>query len=319
MEARSLLRAAGQRWHLILAAAIAFRILYGVELQILFAGIALGCVYGLIALGFVLIYKATEQVNFAQGELMMVGAFVAVTLIADLGISFWIALPLAMLIMAVFGYLLERVAIRPAVGQPQFAIVILTIAIGFVFRSTAGGIWGQDPRTLANPFAKQTIDIGGAIIGAESIAIIAGTVILSGLLYVFFRFTRIGIAMQAASQNQLAAYYMGIPVRFVFSLVWALSAAIATTAGILLAPITTVDPQMGFVGFKAFAAAVIGGFGSLPGALLGGLIIGIVEPIASASTFIPKGVPEVSAYVIMLVVLVIRPKGLFAQIYRKKV
>jgi branched-chain amino acid transport system permease protein len=224
-----------------------------------------------------------------------------------------------MLIMAAFGYLLERVAIRPVVGQPQFAVVILTIAIGFVFRSASGAIWGQDPRTLANPFSKQTINIFGAVLGAESLAIIAGTLILSGLLYAFFRYTRIGIAMQAASQNQLAAYYMGIPVRFVFSLVWAISAAIATTAGILLAPLATVDPQMGFIGFKAFAAAVIGGFGSLPGALLGGLIIGMVEPIAAASKHIPKGVPEVSAYVIMLVVLVLRPQGLFAQIYRKKV
>ncbi len=288
-----------------------------VLLQLLVSVIAQGCVYGLIALGFVLIYKATEQVNFAQGDVMMLGAYVAVTLIADIGLSFWLALPLAMAVMAVFGYALDRSVLRPIIGQPQFAIVILTIALGFIFRAAAGGIWGQDPKTLANPFTGVTIKIGGAILGAESLAIIAGTIILSAVLYGFFRYTRIGVAMQAASQNQLAASYMGIPVKMVFSLVWAISAAVAAAAGVLLAPLATVDPQMGFVGFKAFAAAVIGGFGSLPGALLGGLIIGIVEPFAAA--YMPKGIPEISAYIIMLLMLILRPQGLFAQIYRKKV
>ncbi len=290
-----------------------------IELQLLVAGIAQGCVYGLIALGFVLIYKATEQVNFAQGDLMMLGAFVAVTLIADIGLSFWLALPIAMAVMALFGYALDRSVLRPIIGQPQFVIVILTIALGFIFRAVAGGVWGQDTRTLANPFTGLKIEIGGAILGAESLAIIAGTIILSAILYMFFRYTRLGVATQAASQNQLAAYYMGIPVKIVFSLVWAISAAVAAAAGILLAPLATVDPQMGFVGFKAFAAAVIGGFGSLPGALLGGLIIGTAETFAAGDARMPKGVSEVSAYIIMLLMLILRPQGLFAQVYRKKV
>jgi branched-chain amino acid transport system permease protein len=288
-----------------------------VFLQLLVSGIAQGCVYGLIALGFVLIYKATEQVNFAQGDLMMLGAYVAVTLIADIHLSFWLALPIAMAAMALFGYALDRTVLRPIIGSPAFAVVILTIALGFVFRSAAGGIWGQESQTLANPFTGLIVTFGGAVIGAESLAIIGGTLLLSGILYAFFRYTRIGVAMQAASQNQLAAYYMGIPVKVVFSLVWAISAAVAAAAGILLAPLSTVDPQMGFVGFKAFAAAVIGGFGSLPGALLGGLIIGVIEPFAAA--YLPKGIPEISAYIIMLLMLILRPQGLFAQVYRKKV
>jgi branched-chain amino acid transport system permease protein len=176
---------------------------------------------------------------------------------------------------------------------------------------------------MATPFAQMKVDLGGAILGAESLAVIAGTVILAAALFAFFRYTRIGVAMQASSQNQLAAYYMGIPVKIVFSLVWAISAAVSAVAGILLAPITTVDPQMGLqVGLKAFAAAVIGGFGSLPGALLAGLLIGILEPFVKAygsRVGLPDGVTTVFPYILMLAVLIARPQGLFAQIYRKKV
>jgi branched-chain amino acid transport system permease protein len=298
-------------------------------LLLLISGVAQGCVYGLIALGFVLIYKATEQVNFAQGDLLMLGAYVAVTLIVEaqamgwsIDLAFWLALLFAMAIMAGFGFMLDRVALRPIIGQPQFAVVILTIALGFVFRAAAGGIWGQEPKTMATPFTAKKIDIGGIVLGAENLAVIAGTILLAAILYGFFRYTRIGVAMQAASQNQLAAYYMGIPVKIVFSLIWAISAAVAAAAGVLLAPIATIDPNMGFIGLKAFAAAVIGGFGSLPGALIAGLMLGAIEPFAAAygsRAGLPKGVPEVSAYILMLFVLIVRPQGLFAQIYRKKV
>jgi branched-chain amino acid transport system permease protein len=298
-------------------------------LQLLVGGVAQGCVYGLIALGFVLIYKATEQVNFAQGDILMLGAYVALTLILEaralgwsIHLAFWLALPLAMAIMAGFGYLLDRVALRPIIGQPQFAVVILTIALGFVFRAAAGAIWSTESQTMATPFTGVNIALGSLVLGAESLAIIAGTFILAAVLYAFFRYTRIGIAMQAASQNQLAAYYMGIPVKMVFSLIWAISAAVAAAAGVLLAPIATIDPSMGFIGLKAFAAAVIGGFGSLPGALIAGLMLGAIEPFAAAygsRAGLPKGAPEVSAYILMLVVLIVRPQGLFAQVHRKKV
>ena len=297
--------------------------------QLLVGGVAQGCVYGLIALGFVLIYKATEQVNFAQGDFLMLGAYVALTFLLEaraLGwnvhAAYWAALAATMIVMAGFGFLFDRTVLRPILGQPQFAVVILTIAVGFIFRAVAGSIWGAEGRTMASPFTGKKIDVAGVIIGAESLAIIAGTVILSAVLYAFFRFTRIGVAMQAASQNQLAAYYMGIPVKIVFSLIWAISAAVAATAGILLAPQTTLDPQTGLIGFKAFAAAIVGGFGSLPGAIIAGLMIGVVETFAGAygsRLGLPEGVHVVSAYILMLVVLVVRPKGLFAQVYRKKV
>lgn len=286
-------------------------------LQLLILGVAQGCVYGLIALGFVLIYKATELVNFAQGELMMLGAFMSVTFINILGLNYWLGFALSVLFMGAFGYLLEMLVLRRVMGQPQFAVVILTIALGFVFRFLAGTIWGQEPAALAPPYSGQLIELHGLIISQENLAIILGTLLLSGCLFVFFRYTRVGVAMQASSQNQLAAYYMGIPVKQICSLIWGISAMVSTVAGTLIAPISLVHTQMGLLGIKAFAAAVIGGFGSLPGALIGGIIVGSSEQLAGA--YLPAGFKEISAYLIMLFALILRPEGFFAQIYQKKV
>ena len=286
-------------------------------IQLLISGISQGCVYGLIALGFVLIYKATEMVNFAQGDMMMIGAFVAVTFINILEWPFVWGLLATVGVMAVFGVLLERLLLRPMIGEPHFAVLMLTIGLGFILRAVAGAIWGNEPRALYAPYVGEVWQVGGIIIGADNVAIVVGTLILCSLLFLFFRFTRLGIAMQAASQNQLAAYYVGIPVKRVFSLVWALSAVIAACAGVLTAPVSLIDPLMGFVGIKAFAAAIVGGFGSLPGAILGGLLVGIVEQFAGL--YLPPGFSEVSAYVLLLVMLMVRPAGLFATMQQKKV
>jgi branched-chain amino acid transport system permease protein len=286
-------------------------------LQLIVGGTAQGCVYGLVALGFVLIYKATEMVNFAQGDLMMLGAFVALSLIGTMGMNYWLGFLLAALAMAVFGYLLDAVILRRIIGQPQFAIVILTISMGFLFRAGAGFIWGHEPQSFETPFTNRIINASGVILPLESISMIAGTVLLAGLLYLFFTYTKLGNAMQAASQNQLAAYYMGIPVKRINSLIWALSAIVATIAGVLLSPVSLVDPSIGFLGIKAFAAAIVGGFGSLLGTVLGGLIVGISETLAGR--YLPPGFKEIVAYLIMLAVLLVRPQGLFSTTQRKKV
>jgi branched-chain amino acid transport system permease protein len=286
--------------------------------QLLVGGIAQGCVYGLIALGFVLIYKATEMVNFSQGDLMMLGTFVALTCIGTLGMSYWLGLAAAALAMAVFGYLLDAIVLRRIIGQPQFAVVILTISLGFIFRSVAGFIWGNETLNFpTTPFTNQITDVGGVILSWEHFSIILGTLALAGLLYLFFNYTKLGNAMQAASQNQLAAYYVGVPVKHINSLIWALSAIVATIAGVLFAPISLVEPSNGFYGIKAFAAAVIGGFGSLMGTVIGGLIIGVSETLAAR--YLPPGFKEIVAYLLMLVVLMLRPHGLFSTLQRKKV
>ena len=287
--------------------------------QLLLSGLANGCVYGLVALGFVLIYKATEAVNFAQGDFMMLGAFVMIGLVNDthLGLNFWVAVPLAILFMGFLGWAFDITIMRRMFGQNQTAIVILTIALGFVIRFVAGVIWGHEPLNLASPLALGDVRFGGIVLSLAEIAVIVVTLILTILLWQFFQRTRAGLAMQAASQNQMAAYYMGIPVKRVQGAVWALAAVVACVAGILYGSKGTLDISAGFIGIKAFAAAVIGGFGSLPGALLGGLIVGVIEPVA-ARYFAP-GYSQVAPYALLILVLIFRPHGLFAQVRTKKV
>ncbi len=281
------------------------------------SGVAVGCVYGLIALGFVLIYKATEVVNFAQGELMMLGAFVSFTFITSLGLNYWLGFALCIVCTAALGMLMERLVVRPILGYPQFSIVMATIGLGMVLRALAGMIWGTDDLRIETPFSKGVFKLGGLTIAADNLSIIVATALLCVILYSFFRFTRMGVAMQAVSQNMLAAYYMGIPVKRMFAAIWAISAMVATTAGILLAPITFIHANLGFLGLKAFPAAVLGGFTSIPGALAGGVIIGVVETLSGF--YLPEGFKDIAAYVVLLAVLLLRPQGLFGGAALKKV
>jgi branched-chain amino acid transport system permease protein len=221
--------------------------------------------------------------------------------------------------MGAFGIVLERLVIRPILGQPAFSIVMLTIGIGYVARGAITMVpgLGTETHTLPVPYKDQIWKLGTLVLNVEQMAIIAATLVLSGVLYVVFRYSKVGVAMQAASQNQIAAYYMGIPVKRLNGLVWGLAAAVAAIAGLLLAPITFVHANMGFIGLKAMPAAVVGGFGSLPGALVGGLVIGVVE--ALAGFYLPEGFKDVAAYVVVLIMLVVRPSGLFGEKLRKKV
>jgi len=288
-------------------------------IQLLISGVAQGCIYGLIALGFVLIYKATETVSFAQGDLMMVGAFIGLACMTFLGIAFWIAVPASIIGMALVGFFTERVVIRPILGEPAFSIVMLTVGIGYVARGAITMIpgIGTETHVLPVPYKDVTYNAAGLVLAAEQMVVIGVTAALCLLLYLIFSRSKIGIAMQAASQNQLAAYYMGIPVKRLNAFVWALAAMVAAVAGLLLAPITFVHANMGFVGLKAFPAAVVGGFGSLPGAIVGGLIVGIVE--SCAGFYLPEGFKDVAAYVVVLIMLMVRPNGLFGERMGKKV
>ena len=294
--------------------------------QLVISGIAQGCIYGLIALGFVLIYKATETVSFAQGELMMLGAFGGLACMTLLGFPFWLAVLCAILAMGLFGVALERVVIRPILGQPAFSIVMLTIGIGYIARGLITMIpnIGTETHTLPVPYKDMIWKMGGdangigaLVINIEQVVVIASTAVLCAGLFAMFRYSKIGIAMQASSQNQLAAYYMGIPVKSLNGLVWGLAAGVAAVAGLLLAPITFIHANMGFIGLKAFPAAVVGGFGSLPGAIVGGLIIGIVESLSGF--YLPEGFKDVAAYIVVLIMLMVKPNGLFGEKLRKKV
>ena len=288
-------------------------------LQLVISGIAQGCIYGLIALGFVLIYKATETVSFAQGDLMMLGAFAGLAGMTMLGFPFWLAVISAIGAMALLGLVTERLVIRPILGQPAFSIVMLTIGLGYVGRgliTMIPGI-GTETHTLPVPYKDQSWTLGGLVVSMEQTAVIVVTAVLCAALYALFKYSKLGLAMQASSQNQLASYYMGIPVKRLNGLVWALAAAVAAIAGLLLAPITFVHANMGFIGLKAFPAAVVGGFGSLPGAIVGGLVIGIVESLSGF--YLPEGFKDIAAYIVVLIMLMVKPNGLFGEKLRKKV
>ena len=286
-------------------------------LQVLVSGLSKGCVFGLIALGFVLIYKATEMLNFAQGELMMVGAFVAFLFVNGLELPFVAGFALTLVAMFAFGMALERGVLRPMIGEPPFAVLMLTIGIGFVLRTIAVNIWGTDPLTLDVPYAGEVLVLGDLVLSYDRLVVIGATALVCAGLWLFFSRARLGVAMQAASQNQLAAYYSGVPVKRVTSLVWGLAAAISAVAGLLLAPINLIDQNMGLVGIKAFAAAIVGGFGSLPGAIVGGLLIGVAEEFVGF--YGPAGLGEVTGFLILLLMLFARPEGIFASLQKKKV
>ncbi len=292
-------------------------------LQLVISGVAQGCIYGLIALGFVLIYKTTETINFAQGDLMMLGGFLGLSFMVVLGMPFWAAFLATLAVMMLFGMLMERVLLRPLLGQPAFTVVMLTIGIGYLARGLVTMIpgWGTDTHSLPVPYKDEVLRLGQGkdmlILSMEHLAVIVATAVLIAVLYLFFRYTKLGIAMQATSQNQLGAFYMGIPVRRINMLVWGISASVSACAGLLLAPITFVHVNMGYIGLKAFPAAVIGGFGSIPGALVGGLIVGVVESLAGF--YLPEGFRDIAAYVVVLAMLAIKPSGLFGEPTGKKV
>ena len=289
------------------------------SLQLIIGGIGQGCIYGLVALSFVLIYKATETVSFVQGEIMMLGAFGGVAGMALLGFPYWLAVLGSIAALALFGLMVERAVIRPILGQSAVSVIMLTIGVGYVIRSLITMIpdVGTETHALPAPYKDRIWNFAELVVSAEQLVVIAVTAVLCALLYLLFRYNKVGIAMQAVSQNQLAAYYMGIPVKRLNGIVGALAAAVAAVAGLLLAPITLVHANMGLIGLKAFPAAVVGGFGSLPGAIVGGLVIGIVE--AMAGFYLPDGFKDAAPYLVVLLMLAIKPNGLFGETLLKKV
>ena len=287
--------------------------------DLVISGLAIGAIYGLIGMGYACIYKATGVVNFAQGEVMMLITYVTASLLTLTTWPFWMGLVLAPAVGILVGIVVERVVIRPMIGRPSFAIVMVTLGLGYLLRSLVTMVpgWGTDSHKLTTPYTGQVLRLGDLVVSQEHVVIIAVTIVLIAALYLFFSGTRTGIAMQAASQNQMAAGYMGIPIRRLSTLIWAMSAAVAAIAGILLAPLTFVHAQVGLIGIKAFPAAVLGGFGSMPGAIVGGLILGICESLAGF--YLPEGCKDVTAYSLLLAALVFWPQGLFGQSVRKKV
>ncbi|MCK6409191.1 branched-chain amino acid ABC transporter permease [Thauera sp.] len=276
--------------------------------QVLTSGIAIGCVYGLVALSFVLIYKATETVSFMQGDLLMLGAFAALGLHAWAGWPLAAAAVAAVMAVALLGAALERVALRRALGRPHLVAVLLSFGLGMMMRGGVASVpaAAQDMHRL--PFAADTIALGPLVLATSHLWVVAATLLLAALLAVFFRYTRTGLALRACSEDARSAALMGVPVARMHTLAWTLGAALAAIAGLLLAPVTFVHLNMGLIALKAFPAAVLGGLTSLPGALVAGIFLGVAE--ALAGLVLPEGAKDVVPYLLLMLALLLFPHGL---------
>lgn len=272
-------------------------------------GLVTGATYAMVAMGFAMIYKATGVVNFAQGELMMLTAYVAYSLAGSLHLSFIplmaVTIPLAMLI----GLVLERLFIRPMLGEPVFAIVMVTIGLAVILRGATVLIWSTNEDLFDAGFSDTVIEIGPVPFYEAQLYTLAMLAILVAGAWAFFRFSRVGIAMRATANHQTAALLMGISAKRIYALAWALSAAIASVAGVLIATMFTIKPDLWFQGLRSFPAVILGGLDSVLGAALGGLTIGVVENLSEG--YIGQGLKEIAGFVVIVLVLMVRPYGLF--------
>jgi branched-chain amino acid transport system permease protein len=289
-----------------------------VALQLVVSGLALGCIYALLALALVIINKATDVVNFAQGEMAMLGTFGALSALSATGMPLWAVLVAAFPAGALFGLVVERVAMRPLASAPPINALIATIGLFLVFHHLAGWIWGYDPYRFPSLFPPEPVTLGGARISQTSLGMLAVALVVMGLLYLFFEHTRLGIGMRAASMNRRAAQLMGVNVGRVSMTAWALAGGVSLVAGILIAPLTFLDfEMMVIVLLKAFAGAILGGFNSLPGAVVGCLAIGVIENLFGA--YVSTAFKDAFAFGIIVLVLMFRPAGLFTRLAGKKV
>lgn len=286
-------------------------------LELLVPGVALGAVYGLTALGFVVVYRATGVINFAHGELLLLGAYLVYAFRNQVGLPFVAAVPLAMASMAVVGWAIERGVLRRMVGRPTFAVVMITIGLAIVFRQAATAVWGFDDLLLGDPWGASRVTLGGLQLSAVSVASLAASAALFVAFLLFFRSSKAGIAMRATAMDQEAALAVGIPVRSVYAWSWMIAGATATVAGVFLSAFpATLHPALGSVAFRAFPAAILGGLDSPGGAILGGLIVGVTELLVQAyqpqlAPWLGDNFHVAAAYLVMIGVLIARPYGLF--------
>jgi branched-chain amino acid transport system permease protein len=279
-----------------------------IALQLALSGLSVGSIYAIVALSLAIPFKASRVLNFAQGELVTLGAYIAL-MFASYGLPYPVMVPATLLVAAAFGVVIERLVIRPIIGAPEFTLVIATFALGLIIRALVRIHWQDNVFFLPAPYAGPPFAVGPLRINPSYLVIIGCTAALVALLVLFFQRTRLGKAMRAVAFNQTAARLMGISVNKVFSSAWALSAAIGALAGLLLAPVIGINPELGQLIVKALVAAVIGGFGSLGGAVFGGLLLGVLETYAGA--LFGAALKEVIPFAILIAILLIRPQGLW--------
>jgi branched-chain amino acid transport system permease protein len=278
-------------------------------------GILIGLMYSLIAMGFVLVYKATDAINFAQGEFVMIAGFVVAVALGVYGAPLWLAVAVGLAGMVGFGFGLERVMLRPLIGRPVVAVIMATIGLAAVLRGVGPLTWGAETRSLPLPISDEPFVWGPLFIPPiQLLGAVVSLLCLAAFGWFFLR-SRKGIAMRAVADSQQVAMAMGINVERYFALAWAMTGVVSALGGIIWGSLIGVDVHLALVGFKVFPVVILGGLDSIPGAIVGGLIIGIVENVAAGyiDPYVGGGTKDFVPYVLMIVALMVRPYGIFGK------
>jgi len=278
-------------------------------------GILIGLMYSLIALGFVLVYKATDAINFAQGEFVMIAGFVVVAFLFTYHMPLWVSIVAGLVAMVGFGFGLERVVLRKLIGRPIIAVVMATIGLAAVLRGLGPLTWGADTKNLALPISDEPFILGPLFVPPIQILGAAVSLAFLAIFGWFFLKSRKGIAMRAVADSQQVAMAMGINVERYFALAWAMTGVVSALGGVIWGSLLGVDVHLALVGFKVFPVVILGGLDSIPGAILGGLIVGIVENVAAGyiDPYVGGGTKDFAPYVLMIAALMVRPYGIFGK------
>ena len=283
-------------------------------IQLLVNGLVVGTLYGVVAMSFVLIYKATQVVNFAQGELLLVGAWVCWALLTKYQVPFWLGMPITLVFMFVFGILLQLIVLRPMIGEPIISVIMVTIALSTILQALMKWMFGVNPQPFPQVFATTTVSFFGLQLQTVYVlSLVVSVAMMAGMAW-FFHSSKYGLAMRATAFNQQVAQSLGISVKSVFAMAWAISATVSAVAGIVVAVVNGVSSGLSIYGIKVFPATILGGLDSIGGAVLGGIIIGLLENFAQFidGEYLHWGnLYEVAPFYVLIIILMIKPYGLF--------
>ncbi len=283
-------------------------------LQLLVNGLIVGTLYGVVAMCFVLIYKSTQVVNFAQGEFLLIGAWVCWWLMTEFQLPLWIGFPMTFAFMMLFGILLQVVVLRPLIGEPIISIIMVTIGLSMFFQSLMGWMFGVFAQPFPQVFEQATMNVLGLQVQTAYIMSLVISLIVMAAFYWFFKHSRMGLAMRATAFDQQAAQSLGVSVKQVFAMSWAISAVVSALAGVVVGMVNGVSSALSFFGIKVFPAVILGGLDSIVGAIAGGIIIGVLENLAEYfdSQWLQIGnLYTVAPFYALVIILMIKPYGLF--------
>jgi branched-chain amino acid transport system permease protein len=290
--------------------------------QLVLNGLVIGSIYALVGLGFVIIYKSSSILNFAQGEFLMLGAYVCLAIFADGKVPFWVAFALTLAFSALLGVLMERILLRPMIGEPVISVIMLTLGLSSVLKAVVQAIWGTDTRPYPDLFPSAPVQIGPLPVSQGYLYSLGSVVVLLALFSLFFKYTRAGIAMRATAFSQQVALSLGISVKHMFALAWSIAAVVSAVGGVLLGGVRGgVDGAFAFFGLKVIPVVILGGLDSVAGAIVGGFVMGILENLSGGylDPIFGGGVKEVAPFVALVAILAVKPYGLFGKVKIERV